>query len=221
MKNFSGIVLDYTTGTPVSNTLVKIIRFEYGDIFGAGFNPGFIRDMNTSLVRNIRVDSVLTDANGKYSVELDISRPPYNSYMIGVMKDGYIHVDTLPRILSKNRDTLQDTTFIDKNSYLRLVINNAGLSASDTMSIRTFYQGIHGETPYFRFAAFDSLNYFYRDSVLYTGPVTNAVLTDTISFKAFPMARVRWTTWTNGVPTERDTIVNLTEFNITEVNINY
>jgi hypothetical protein len=89
------------------------------------------------------------------------------------------------------------------------------------MSIRSFYQGASGEKPYFRFSRFDSLEHHYTDSVLYMGIPVNATLTDTVSFKAFPTARIRLTTWENGVMIHRDTVVNLVEFGVKEVMMDY
>jgi hypothetical protein len=105
-KTFSGVVLDYTTGQPIPGALVKIIRFEFSDIFTDAVNPAFVRDLNSSLVRNIRVDSVLADSQGKYSIELDISRPPYNTYMVAAFREGYMHPYALPKQKSKHAEFL-------------------------------------------------------------------------------------------------------------------
>ena len=213
-KTFSGIVLDYSTNQPVANAVVKLVRFEYGVFFGEGVNPALIRELRSSLLQNIRVDSVLTDSQGKYSMELDISVPPFNNYIIGSYKDGYTHPYIVPATKSKNRDTIYDTTYLDKNSYLKLVINNvAPAVTTDSFGIRTWYLGANGQNSYIRFPG--------RDSVTFLGLTNNAILMDTISFKAFPQARIRWTTMQNGVATNRDSVVNLDEFNVTEVVIDY
>jgi len=221
-KTFSGVVLDYSTGTPVPGVLVKIVRLEYTDQFRHGFNSGLIRDLRSSVYVNLRVDSVVTDNNGKYSVDLDVARPPYNSYFIGVYKEGYIHTDTLPPILSRNREVLYDTAYIDKSSYLKLTINNsAPASALDTLVVRTFYQGVNGESRYYRFAGINDSIPSYSDSSNFIGITTNGILMDTISFKAFPQARVQWTTWKNGLATSRDTTMVLTEFGVKALSIDY
>lgn len=213
-RRFSGVVLDYSTGQPVANAVVKIIRLP-GDLSFPGIDPEMVKNLETDLFRNIRVDSLVSNAEGKYELVLDAAQPPFRRYLIAAYKPGYTHPYIRPAVRAMDSASFTDTTYLDKNSYLRIVVNNdPPAAAGDSLGLRTFYLDTVMPHAYLRPGK--------GDSVSFIGAVSQAVLIDTVSARAFPKARVVWTIIKNGNVFTRDSlVVDLLPLGTTEVHVNY
>jgi hypothetical protein len=212
-REFTGVVLDYSSGQPLAGAVVKIIRIPVVPDL-KGLDPGWVRGLQTDLFQNIRVDSVLTAADGSYSIQLDASQPPFSRYMVAAWKEGYIHPYILPTVHLIDSTYMRDTSYLDRNSYLKIVINNQlPADSTDSLGLKTFYLDSVSQNAYLRPGSLDSVSFI--------GLTNNVVLMDTISARAYPKAKVWWTV-RNGSFFLRDSqVVDLVPFGITEVQVNY
>ena len=211
-KVFAGVVMDYSTGKPIVNSILLCYVFE--DMkWNRDYNLEF--GMNSTLKRkdldfiNGDSSSIQSNDQGLFTAErvVDTDR---KFYLYFAAKDDYIPLFD-PQPWNAISSLKKDTIFLDKPSFVKVNLTKATTALpSDTLWISSAYYSdqnlsdsvIHG---------------IYKNRKL-IGAGINSTLTDTFSFKQFNKLRISMTLGSNnGVTRHYD--VDLTKFGTRQVDI--
>ncbi len=125
---FKGIVMDYFSGTPYPDTKVIIH-------LGTALDP-----VNGFSFVNERIDSMVTDVAGAYSLTLD--KEDDVLYKVVPVKNGYMQATKPPAAIGRiiNADPMTDTLFVGSSASAKFVIKNDIPADSDQVSLVINYQ---------------------------------------------------------------------------------
>ena len=202
---FAGQVVDFSTNMPVADSKVYLDR-----VIGYHPNP-------SSFTLSDRInDTANTKADGSYLFTFSNSYAQ-NFYSLYVQKQGYIFIGTGPNgkydSIYKNRDTITDELYVDRATQLRIHIKDIPpfLSQGEYFDIyREYKDPVSGATR-------------YADLKTFEGGAVDTVLIDAFSYKWSPAVKIAWQVRTNAGSPANAVIMpnNITEFGITDIQVNY
>lgn len=197
---FSGVVLDYSTNTPIPNSNVSIMRGQYIGGFGGNLLG---LSSNSSNTNNI----------GQYSLTVD-RIDSFHWYYPQCSKNGYVFITPkyIAKGLTNSNNNYADTLFLDKYSILKTIINKiTAPNPTDTLDLRTEFAEL--PNPYFT-------NVIAKER-RFIGLTSNKIIYDTTSKKKYPNIKIEWTIKNNGIINFGEKQIVLNEFSSTTAEIDY
>ena len=178
---FRGIVIDYTTGVPISNTNIQLIRANEP-------YPVF----NISELVDPIYDFIISDTIGNFQFSV-----PVNSqklvYKIVPSKPGFVFVDTsvtTAKPINYSITNFYDTVFLDQPSILQINFHDTTFnSINDTLNLSEAFGDSISINPYWR-------PHIHKTLISHN---TNVQFFDSVSFKQNNYVRVIYEVHHNGL----------------------
>ena len=204
IQYFRGNVIDYTTGLPIANANIQLIRAnEPYPIF------------NISELDDPIYDFTICDTSGnfQFSVPVNIQKLVYK---IVPSKSGFVFADTsiaTAKLINFSITNLYDTVFLDRPSILQINFHDTTFSSiNDTLKLSESFGASTIINPYWR-------PHIYEIPISYNSTIQ---LYDSVSFKLNNYARIFYEVHHIGLMAQPvDTTVSLIQFGTKVVDLFY
>jgi hypothetical protein len=213
-QEFSGVVLDYTTGFPVSEAHVTIYRAPGNGIIETG-NEDSWRNAVPFYPQAVD-DTTRSDASGIYHL-MRPALPQTSIYQVFASKEGFLSVMQSPasfgKALAGGTVQVRDTVFLDRPSYIRFRLNNAAQAdSSDTLVLKYWVQEILMMPGPVWIPLTKTRSHTGIDSIHFM---------DSLSARQHPKFFYSWQLKNNGILNEQEDSVQLIPFTVNEISIDY